>query len=99
MSLTVGLPSTWESARKEPSGRVHDHPQVMRLALRDRLGQGLKVCLPGFVLLAQPLQQGLHEGRTLAEPQLLLLSCHGDFLFELSNAFTLFTTNAESSPR
>src|SRR5262245_3605307 len=49
----------------------------MRLALRDRLGQRLKVRFPGFVLLAQPLQAALHEGRTLAELQLLLRSRHG----------------------
>src|SRR5262249_55147045 len=44
---------------------------------RDRPGQRLKVRLPGFLLLAQPLQASLHEGRTLAEPQPLLLPCHG----------------------
>ena len=57
--------------------RGHHHPQVMRLALRGRLGQRLEVRLPGFVLLAQPLQECLGEGRTLAEPVLFLLPWHG----------------------
>src|SRR5262245_47401998 len=42
-----------------------------------KLGQRLKVRLPGFVFLAEALGAGLDEGRTLAELQLLLLSCHG----------------------
>src|SRR5882724_983990 len=78
--------------------RVHDHSQVMRPALRDRLGQRLKVGFPGFILLAQPVEPALHEGRTLAELQLLLHSCLGHFLLECFCAFALLATKLDSSP-
>ena len=49
------------------------HPEVVRLVLHDRLGQCLKVGLPGFVTQGEPFQAGLDEGHALAEIELLLL--------------------------
>ncbi|MHB1424805.1 MAG: hypothetical protein ACYC3I_16665 [Gemmataceae bacterium] len=53
-----------------------DKAQVVRLGLRDRLGQRPEVGLPGFILLAQPLEAALDEGSPLAQLQFLFLSCH-----------------------
>lgn len=50
-----------------------DQAKVVRLGLRDRLGQRPEVGLPGVVLLAQPFQPSLHEGGALAEFQVVLL--------------------------
>src|SRR5262245_270343 len=73
----------------------------MRLALRDRLGERLEVGLPGFVLVAQPLQVGLGEGRTFAELQLLLLPRHGHSLrgYFIPNSAAICATRFDASLR
>jgi hypothetical protein len=80
MSFTEG-PALDLRIGQERAVRSHDHPEVVRLALGDRPGQRPEVGLPGFVLLAQPLEVALDERRPLAQMQLDLFPCHGHFLF------------------
>jgi hypothetical protein len=49
----------------------HDQAQVVRLVLRQRLGQRPEVSFPDVFLLGQAVQATLDEGRTLAQRQLL----------------------------